>query len=140
MSHPARPNAADRRPEALDREVCLALLKHSHVGRLAHVLDGRPQIVPMNYAIDGDRLVVQLGTGATLAAISGGAHVAFQVDGVDEVYHQGWSVTAHGRASEVTDPVEADRLRGLPSRPWAGGPRHHVILIQPDAWTGRRIG
>lgn len=142
MLHPVpdRPPPGERHPEVLDATVCAALLRHAHVGRLGYVLDGRPQIVPMNYAVDGEGVVVRLGEGATLAAIRAGSPVAFQVDGVDEVYHHGWSVVLHGRAEEVLDADEVERVLALPSRPWAGGTRDHVVRILPERWTGRRIG
>jgi nitroimidazol reductase NimA-like FMN-containing flavoprotein (pyridoxamine 5'-phosphate oxidase superfamily) len=128
-----------RLPEVLEPAVCRALLRHAHTGRLAHVADGRPHIVPLNYAVDGDDVVVRLGPGTALRAVAGGAPVAFQVDGVDELYHQGWSVVVHGRAAEVVDPTEVARLRLLPLRPWAGGVRDHVVRIRAEALTGRRI-
>jgi hypothetical protein len=44
-----------------------------------------------------------------------------------------------GEITEVTDPAELARLRGLPLRPWAPGARDHYVRILPAVLTGRRI-
>jgi uncharacterized protein len=126
-------------PLPLDEGVCRALLRHVVIGRLGYIWEGRPQVVPMNAAWDGEAVVVRLGDGITYRAVRTGAAVAFQADWLDEVYHQGWSVVVHGEAREVTDPDALAAIAELPLRPWASGVREHVIRITPTELTGRRI-
>ncbi len=128
-----------RRLETLGPAACLRLLASRYLGRIAYVVDGRPEIIPLNYIVDGDGIVVRLDYGRALDAITASSGVAFEVDHADFAYHTGWSVVAHGTAAEVTDPAEIERLRLLPLRPWAPGDRANYIRITPTTLTGRRI-
>ena len=52
-------------------------------------------VVPVNYAVlDGD-IVIRTGSGTKLDAALTGAVVAFEIDSVDPIYHEGWSVMVH---------------------------------------------
>jgi len=75
------------RSEALDR-----LQRHSFVGRIAFIVDGRPMIMPVNYLADSDALVFCTGEGTKLSRLRGGASVAFEVDDSRPLDHSGWSV------------------------------------------------
>ena len=130
----------DRRThlEVLDRDECLLLLEHAHLGRLAIVADGRPLVFPVNYAMDGDAVVFCTGDGTKLYAARGN-EVAFEIDGADARYHVGWSVLVVGLGEEVSDPAGLARCIRLPLRAWGEGPKSHWIRIRPRAITGRRI-
>ena len=65
--------------------------------------------------------------------------VSFEIDRVDEVMSEGWSVLVTGEARRVDDPDEVVALAGLGLTPWAGGPRHVLVRIRPDEVTGRVI-
>ncbi len=65
--------------------------------------------------------------------------VAFEADQVDLEARSGWSVTAIGPSSEVTDPEELARLRTIGLRPWAMEARDHFIRISPVMLNGRRL-
>ncbi|MFJ6378478.1 pyridoxamine 5'-phosphate oxidase family protein [Kitasatospora sp. NPDC092039] len=70
----------------------------------------------------------------------GGAAVSFQVDHIDEFLGRGWSVLAIGPAHYVDDPVELERLAGLPgAAPWAGGRRPRWVRIRPEEISGRQL-
>ncbi len=120
-------------------EECMALLADAYVGRLAFVVDGKPQIVPLNFRYVEGNVVFRTSYGSLLDAVHGSA-VAFEIDGWDETDHSGWSVVVHGLAEEVWRPEELRAIRELPLRPWAPGPRDHYVRINPEAITGRRIG
>lgn len=69
-----------------------------------------------------------------------GADVAFEVDHVNQVMSQGWSVLAVGPARVVTDPDEVRKLADRAhTEPWAGGEREMWVSIRPRRLTGRRI-
>lgn len=125
---------------ALSREDCDALLRAGCVGRLAYVPRvGVPDIVPVNYVLDGRDILIRSGPGPKLQAAERGDLVAFEVDEIDVATHTGCSVVVVGRAGrlrpEEQQKVEA-RTAGLP---WALGPRRHVIRIRPTRVTGRRL-
>ena len=125
----------------LDREQCLALLAADEVGRLAFVVGGVPTIVPVNYRLDGDTVVVRTGPGAKLHD-GPRRPVAFEIDSFDRVRRQGWSVVVAGRLEEVT-PYDADvfaRVHRLGVDPWADGDRSHWLRLVPSRITGRRVG
>lgn len=129
---------AHGRLEELRRDECLALLSRNHLGRLAVVVGGRPLVFPVNYCLDGDRVVFRTDTGTKLHGALGGP-VAFEIDGVDTLYHGGWSVLVVGDAEEIVEPAERERLSQLPLGLWAGGEKPHWIRIRPAAVTGRRL-
>jgi nitroimidazol reductase NimA-like FMN-containing flavoprotein (pyridoxamine 5'-phosphate oxidase superfamily) len=127
--------------EELTRERCLDLLRSEEVGRLAVVVGGRPDIMPVNYLLDGDGVVIRTAEGTKLKAASG-APVAFEVDEVDRDGRSGWSVVIHGIAHEIQSLGReelTERLMALPVDPWAGGDKPFLLRIAPLSITGRAI-
>jgi hypothetical protein len=124
--------------EVLERDECLHLLEHGHLGRLAVVVDGHPLVFPVNYALDGDAIVLRTDTGTKLYGARRGS-VAFECDGTDGTYHTGWSVLATGTAEEVDDAADIARLDRLPVGAWCPGPMATWLRIRPRSLTGRRI-
>lgn len=127
-----------RHLEVLDVDECLRLLSSRYLGRIAYVVDGRPQILPVNYRLHEGAIVIRTTYGALLDATHLAA-VAFEVDEDDVSTHTGWSVVVQGRAEEIWQVEELEGLRDLPLRPWAPGPRDHYLRILPGSITGRRI-
>lgn len=58
-------------------------------GRLAVVVGGRPLVFPVNFALDGESIVLRTDTGTKLYGARKGL-VAFECDGIDGMYHTGW--------------------------------------------------
>ncbi len=126
--------------EMLDREECLRLLATQEIGRLAFVIGGHPDVLPVNYSLDGDAIVIRTDSGRKLEGVSRSA-VAFEVDEIDRTRHAGWSVVVHGMAQEVTPYDRQDvvqRMAGLPLHPWAGE-KVHTVRLAPTSISGRRI-
>jgi nitroimidazol reductase NimA-like FMN-containing flavoprotein (pyridoxamine 5'-phosphate oxidase superfamily) len=130
----------DRRTklEVIPRDECVRLLQSRHLGRLAVVIDARPLVFPVNYAMDGDRVVFRTAEGTKLHAASH-EEVAFEIDDADARYHTGWSVLVVGFGEDVGDAPTRERYEALPVRPWGEGNKPHWIRIRPRAITGRRI-
>lgn len=116
------------------------LLSHRpRLGRLAFADRGRPQVMPMNYALRSDAVYFRSAYGGKLAAAAKGTWAAFEVDDVNEVWEDGWSVLAIGRLHIVTDASELRMVAGLPLRPWAGGDKPHHLRLDIESLSGRRI-
>lgn len=118
---------------------CALLLAAGSIGRVGVSLGALPVVLPVNYAVlDGD-IFIRTGAGTKLDAALTGSVVAFEIDAVDPLYHEGWSVMVQGRASEVVDPDELKRARALPLEPWATGTRDRFVRIANERISGRRI-
>ena len=74
---------ADHVFEELSEPDCLNLLSGNQVGRIAVVVDNRPILFPVNYAIAGGAVVFRTNAGTKLAGAALG-QVAFEIDGADE--------------------------------------------------------
>src|SRR6516225_6408037 len=104
----------DRVYEELSAGECLELLATHRFGRIAVVVDGRPVVFPINYALEGDSVVFRTAPGTKLSGAALG-HVAFEIDGVNEATQTGWSVIVQGVGSEITFTLDerSERLRAL---------------------------
>jgi nitroimidazol reductase NimA-like FMN-containing flavoprotein (pyridoxamine 5'-phosphate oxidase superfamily) len=88
---------------------CLELLRSQSVGRLGVVVRGRPEIFPVNYALDAsDSVVLRTAVGTKLVAAVN-QHVVFEIDRFDTDMRSGWSVVVHGVAQETGRVAEGDR-------------------------------
>ncbi|MCB1037912.1 MAG: pyridoxamine 5'-phosphate oxidase family protein [Acidimicrobiales bacterium] len=131
----------DRRTgiEIIERHECLELLASEELGRIG-ILDGAaPLVLPVNYALDGEAIIIRSGEGSKLAAARRSA-ACFEIDHHDRETHEGWSVVARGRLEEVS-PYEGpalERLAQLP-HPWAEGDRAHVLRLTIASLQGRRV-
>ncbi len=123
--------------ETLRRHQCWSLLERHRLGRLAVVVDGRPRIFPVNYAVGDGTIVMRTGPGTKLR--HAGSEVCFEIDGYEESTGSGWSVLASGVLEDITDllDVRAEHLRHLNVRPQAPGTRSHWLALTPADLTGR---
>jgi uncharacterized protein len=122
-------------------EECEDLLSAARVGRLGVIVDGRPEIFPINHVYDHASGCVVFPTNAStkFRAALNWPTVAFEVDGVDPDDAGAWSVAVVGRAEELTDAVEIERLARQRSALWAAGQSTRWLRIVPSKVTGRRI-
>ncbi|CAM5242616.1 helix-turn-helix domain-containing protein [Streptomyces aurantiogriseus] len=139
---PGAGHQASRQPEftELTTQECRDLLSTHGVGRIAVPTLAGPVIVPVDYSVVDDAIVFRTAPGTTPSQAAG-CQVAFEVDRIDDVFGQGWSVLVRGHARTVTNPDEVRRLdEQACSTPWAGGPRDQWVRIDvPLVITGRRI-
>jgi uncharacterized protein len=126
--------------EILSRDECLTLLRSRVLGRLAYLDGSTPMIVPVNYVVDGESVVLRslLGRKADAAVLR--APVAFEVDDHDPSRGSGWSVVVRGQALLVDDPDRIARASAqleswaVTDPAWA-----FWMWIRPSQITGRRI-
>ena len=141
MSTPGNPGAElVGTMEEIDTGECLRLLATTTVGRVGFVLDGRPVVLPVNYAVDGHTIVFRSAEGTVLNKVALQV-IAFEVDQIDEATHTGWSVLAQGVAQDVSDAIDttSEQLRSLSLVTWAPGRRDRWFRLTADALTGRRL-
>jgi uncharacterized protein len=124
--------------EELTVEACWERLRSSRLGRIAFVHGGRPEILPVNYATEGEEIVFRTASGSPLAHVAG-SHVAFEIDGYDEAAGDGWSVMARGVAQDIDETIDSlsESLRRLTVQTAAPGARHHWMAVYVDAVSGR---
>ena len=124
----------------LEREEALRLLRSQRVGRVAIVVHGRPEILPVNFAVGASSLVFRTTEKGVLEG-SSRTPAAFEVDGYDESSQEAWSVMVRGELEDVTgslDNISAD-LRRLSVTPSAPGDRTSFMAITIDEVSGRRF-
>jgi nucleotide-binding universal stress UspA family protein len=126
--------------DEISEEECLALLAGQQVGRLAVVANGQPLVFPVNYILDGRTVAFRTDPGTKLDWAAPG-RVAFEVDGIDLVRHEGWSVLVQGAGKDITDDVAewSKRLRTAPLAPWASGEKGRWLAISSPQLSGRRL-
>ncbi len=134
-----RPAAEPPVPEPLTPAQCRGYLGTGGVGRFVFAGPRGPEAIPVNYAMLGGDVVVRTGSRTSLAGGAGQAQVSFEVDDLDEVLAEGWSVLVRGKAHVVSGPAEQETVRSLGIEPWAGGDRETYIRITVSDMTGRRI-
>jgi len=113
-----------------------ALLRCAGVGRLALIVDGHPDIFPVNHVVDQGTVVFRTAGGTKLAGAVG-QMVAFEVDGYDIGTASAWSVVVKGTAHAVIRLYEVLDVSELPLYPWHSTTKPHFIRIEPDSITGR---
>ena len=121
----------------LSRAECLELLATKTVGRVAYCTPDGPEVLPLNYVVEGDTLLFRTSPHSAL-----GRHLrldvaAFQVDEVDDYTESGWSVLVRG----TVEPLSTDDLppAGQRPRPWVEGSRPLHLRLTPRSITGRRL-
>ena len=124
--------------QVLDRSECLELLRSVPVGRIGVTSGALPTILPVNFLLDGDRVLIRTGRGSKLDAATRNAVVAFEADDVDAFARVGWSVVVTGVARELpAGEVATLDLSQLPR--WARGEDGRVVAISLDLVSGRRV-
>jgi nitroimidazol reductase NimA-like FMN-containing flavoprotein (pyridoxamine 5'-phosphate oxidase superfamily) len=119
---------------------CMRLLavaaKDTALGRIGLATDQAPVVVPVNFTLYGNQVLLRVGTGfISHAAI--GHLVAFEVDHLDHATNSAWSVLVRGLAMLIDDQDEAP-IAAAP-RPLVAEPGDMVLAIRPDIVSGRRF-
>jgi PPOX class probable F420-dependent enzyme len=132
----------------LEEHQARRLLGDTRVARLASVTQaGRPHIVPVTFALDGDRIysAVDAKPKTTrslqrLANIRASPRVAVLADRYDEDWSSLWWVRADGRAAVLEEPAQMARPIELLTARYPqyrqAPPAGPVIAVEVDHWTG----
>jgi nitroimidazol reductase NimA-like FMN-containing flavoprotein (pyridoxamine 5'-phosphate oxidase superfamily) len=124
----------------LSRDECLELLAGARVGRLGVSIEALPTILPVNFAMLGERIVIRTVPGTKLDAAVEQAVVAFEVDGYDPAGGWGWSVLVRGRGMELMSADDLAEASRLPLRAWAFTDKaDRYLSIDTTLVSGRRF-
>lgn len=125
----------------LSQAECEELLRAGLVGRVAACTPDGPHIIPVNYSVVDDTIILRTTPYSLLGSHAQGSVLALEVDQFDYEYQRGWSVVARGRAETVVEPGQLERVRrSWEPTTWAGGQRTLFIRIRWAGLTGRRLG
>jgi len=121
----------------LDEEQCWELLRTGKLGRLVTVVEGRPEIYPVNYVTDEHRVYFRSGAGSKLSELVVHATVAFEVDEIRE--DSAWSVVVHGRARLIRSFGDEARIDALGLMPWVPTAKYDYVELTATEITGMRL-
>lgn len=128
-------------PLEMSRSECEDLLRSGVAGRVALSTPAGPHIVPVNYSVVDDAIVIRTSPYSLLGTHGRNAVLAFEVDFFDYAQQHGWSVVARGRSEVVADTGDLDHIRSVwAPRPWAAGARNLFLRLPWTDLTGRRLG
>jgi nitroimidazol reductase NimA-like FMN-containing flavoprotein (pyridoxamine 5'-phosphate oxidase superfamily) len=118
---------------------CWEMLASSIVGRLALVVDGHPEIFPVNFLLERRSIVFRTSPGKKLWESTKQEPAAFEIDGYEPSTQEAWSVVVRGTTSLIEDPDEQSAVDTLGLEPWEPGTKSHYVRLSPQALTGRRF-
>jgi len=124
--------------DILPIEQCWRLLRDAVVGRLAVMVEGKPDIFPVNHVVHEETVIFPSGTGTKVFGVLREA-VAFEVDGYDPDGASAWSVIVHGVAHEMPRTEEFGAAEAAPLFKWPRGLRPHLVRIEPTIIGGSRL-
>lgn len=120
---------------------CRELLSAGLVARVAVCTPVGPHLVPVNYALDDETLVIRTTPYSVLGSNARGATLALEVDQFDYELQRGWSVLVRGRAEPVTSADELHHIQQTWNpNVWATGQRNLFLRLRWSEISGRRIG
>ena len=126
--------------ELSDRE-CETLLRAGVAGRVALSTPTGPHIVPVNYSVLDDAIILRTSPYSLLGTYGRDTMLAFEIDGFDRDRARGWSVQARGRVEAVSEPAELTLIRrAADPQPWVGGSRPLHLRLRWTELSGRQVG
>jgi uncharacterized protein len=128
----------ERHLHLLDEAECYARLRAQSVGRIGVIDADGVVIVPVNYVVDADDIVLRTSPYGLLG-LGSPQRAALEIDHVDNEHHRGWSVLVRGTLS-VVDPDEAIEIAARTKlETWPSGMRTMTVRLHPKSVTGRSL-
>lgn len=113
------------------------LLERVALGRLVTDVEGRPEIFPVNFAVQRRTVLFRTAEGTKLASAAINSRVLFEADDYNPV--EGWSVIVSGAAQILRSSEEIQEAQQARLLPWTGWSKPHYVRILPVSITGRRF-
>jgi nitroimidazol reductase NimA-like FMN-containing flavoprotein (pyridoxamine 5'-phosphate oxidase superfamily) len=124
----------------LDGEQCWRLLRSDTLGRIVYTYQALPAVVPVNYAVLGESVLVRTSPRSRLGQLGDGVVVAFEVDSIDRARRSGWSVVLVGAITVLEhSPEGMEQALHLLGAPWTAGAEGVTLRIMPGFVTGRDV-
>ncbi|WP_204079499.1 pyridoxamine 5'-phosphate oxidase family protein [Mycobacterium riyadhense] len=130
-------NSNDDAVTILSERECWELLGGRTLGRLVTSVDNRPEIFPVNYAVQRRTILFRTAEGTKLVSAAINNHVVFEVD--DHDVAEGWSVIVKGTARSLRSHEEIENAERAQVLPWTMPEKRHYVRIIPEVVTGRRF-
>ncbi|NUP59289.1 MAG: pyridoxamine 5'-phosphate oxidase family protein [Pseudarthrobacter sp.] len=125
--------------EKLSFDDCWELLDGDTLGRLAIVVDGHPEIVPVNYVVHLRSIVFRTAPGTKFWGAKMERPAALEIDGYHPLTELAWSVVVRGDTEILEDQADRDAVDGLGLEPWQPGEKANYVRLNARALTGRRF-
>jgi len=113
---------------------CWTLARTRPVGRLAWSGPGGLTVVPVNFSLDGETVIVRTAAYSAIGRECDDCAVAFQIDELDERMRSGWSVQMRGWAH-----VDHGQVGGPEPQVWPSGAKTLRLRITVTEVSGRRL-
>jgi hypothetical protein len=125
----------------MTHDECETILRAGLIGRMGLSTPTGPHIIPVNYSVIDDAIVVRTDPAGVLGTWAQHAPLVFQVDHFDHEWQWGWSISARGVGRWVTLEDEIRHIESeWPPRPWAAGDRSRWLSLAWTEITGRKLG
>lgn len=111
-----------------------ALLKGTNLGRIGLSRDNKPEIYPVHYYADGDRIVFRTAAGTKLVDLASNDSVVFEVDAPTD--EGTWSVIVHG-AARILNDVTAQGAAESSLPEWVPTDPYVFVEVTPITVAGR---
>ena len=123
---------------------CRRLLEQSSgkVGRLGLIIEGKPVVLPFNYMLFDNDVLLCVGPGSTLDALLSEPPVAFEIDHADPLgadHPEGWSILVQGNAQVIRDHVTLQHAAASGLTPYVGQSGQVHVRVRSDFVSGRRF-
>jgi len=123
----------------LGEDECWSLLSSMSLGRLVTILDGKPEIFPVNFATRRRTVLFRTAQGTKLYSAVMGDRVVFEADYHDPALTYGWSVIINGRAHMLSANAEILDAEEAPLRSWIATLKPIYVRVIAMEITGRRF-
>jgi nitroimidazol reductase NimA-like FMN-containing flavoprotein (pyridoxamine 5'-phosphate oxidase superfamily) len=123
----------------LSEAECKQLLAEHTAGRVGFMAPDGPQILPVTYQYRNGSVIFRTSPAGALSGLVRRTSVAFEIDGIDEQGHSGWSVLVLGFAEAMAHNYLLTSAWETGPVPWAEGIRNLFIEIKPRKISGRSV-
>lgn len=122
---------ADEPVLELTDEQSRKLLSNTRHGRIAFQWNDQLELFPVNYVLDGDRLIIRTAGGVKKDAFAAGVPVTFETDGV--LADEAWSVIAYGTGELIEDAAHSGVT------PWVPTMKDFYVAVNFTKLSGRHF-
>ena len=127
----------DYRIVELSTQECWEILDRERFGRLAVAVNGDPDIFPINFLVDDQKLLMRTAPGTKLTELVINSAVAVEADGRDG--DTAWSVVLKGVARMVDSFSETYADDGKALETWLPSEKPIYVEIITRSMSGRRF-